>query len=371
MFVNNSRSVSRFIAGRVNLRIKIKCMQKIKTALLSYGMSGKVFHAPFLELHPGFELIGAWERTTKHIQDDFPFTVSYPSLDAVLTDDIDLVVVNTPVATHFEYAKAALLAGKNVLVEKAFTTTVSEAVELKEIAEEKKLKLSVFQNRRWDSDFKTVSDVYHKDILGELVEAEIHFDRYNPKLSPKLHKETANAGAGMLKDLGSHIIDQALCLFGFPQSLFADIRVTRNDSLVDDWFDITLFYAQFRVRLKASFFVREPLPAYILHGKKGSFLKSRGDIQEDELKLGKKPMVSDWGIEPIYKSGVLHTEIEGSVVRENIPTIHGNYYDFFEGLYQSIRKGGREPVTAQNGIDVIRIIEAAINSNATKKTIIF
>ena len=346
-------------------------MQKVKTALLSYGMSGKVFHAPFLELHPGFELIGAWERTTKRIQGDFPFAVSYPSLEAVLSDDIDLVVVNTPVATHFEYAKAALLAGKHTLVEKAFTATLAEAQELKEIAEEQKLNLAVFQNRRWDSDFKTVSDIYKKNILGEIVEAEIHFDRYNPNLSPKLHKETANSGAGILKDLGPHIIDQALCLFGFPQSLFADIRITRNDSLVDDWFDITLFHNHFRVRLKASFFVREPLPAYILHGKKGSFLKSRGDIQEDELKLGKKPMVSDWGIEPIYKSGVLHTEIEGAVVRENIPTLPGNYYDFFEGLYQSIRKGHPEPVTAQDGIDVMRIIEAAIESNIIKKPIIF
>ena len=346
-------------------------MQKIKTALLSYGMSGKIFHAPFLELHPGFELIGAWERSKALIHEDFPTVKSYPSLDAVLQDDVGLVIVNTPVATHFEYAKAALLAGKHVLVEKAFTTTVAEAEELKEIADAEKLKLAVFQNRRWDSDFKTVRDIFQKNILGDIVEAEIHFDRYNPNLSAKLHKETANPGAGILKDLGPHIIDQALCLFGFPQSLFADIRVTRKDGVVDDWFDITLFYSDLRVRLKASFFIREPLPSYILHGKKGSFLKSRGDVQEDELKLGKKPMVTDWGIEPIFKSGVLHTEIEGSTVRENIPTLHGNYYGFFDSLYQSIKKGIPEPVTAQNGIDVMRIIEAAIESNSKKQQITF
>jgi scyllo-inositol 2-dehydrogenase (NADP+) len=371
MFVNNSGGISCFILRRVNLLSNSTAMQKIKTALLSYGMSGKIFHAPFLELHPGFEITGAWERSKKLINDDFPLVESYPTLEAVLKDDIDLVIVNTPVETHFDYAKKALLAGKHVLVEKAFTTTVAEAEELREIAEGQKLKLSVFQNRRWDSDFKTVKDIFDKDILGEIVEAEIHFDRYNPELSAKKHKESPNAGAGILKDLGPHIIDQALVLFGFPQCIFADIRITRKHSAVDDWFDILLYYPAFRVRLKASFFIREPLPSYILHGTKGSFLKSRGDIQEDELKLGKTPMVTDWGIEPIYKSGVLHTEIEGSTVRENIPTMHGNYYGFFDQLYKAIRKNTPEPVTATDGVNVMRIIEAAIQSNAEKKIIKF
>ncbi|GEP50190.1 oxidoreductase [Flavobacterium noncentrifugens] len=346
-------------------------MQKIKTALLAYGMSGKVFHAPFLELHPGFELTGAWERSKKLIQEDFPLVKSYASIEELLKDEVDLVIVNTPVGTHFEYAKQVLLAGKHALVEKAFTTTVEEAEELKEIADEKGLKLTVFQNRRWDSDFKTVAAIFDKDILGEIVEAEIHFDRYNPNLSPKPHKETANDGAGVLKDLGPHIIDQALVLFGFPDALFADVRKTRENSVVDDWFDILLYYPNTRVRLKAGFFVREPLPSYILHGKKGSFLKSRGDIQEDELKLGKKPMVTDWGKEPEYKSGVLHTDIEGSEVRENIPTIPGNYYGFFDALYHSIRKNQPEPVTSQDGINVMKIIEAAIQSHSQQKIISF
>ena len=346
-------------------------MQKIKTALLAYGMSGKVFHAPFLELHPGFELIGAWERSKKKIHEDYPMAKSYASINELLKDEVDLVIVNTPVGTHFEYAKQVLLAGKHALVEKAFTATVAEAEELKEIADQKGLKLVVFQNRRWDSDFKTVKDIFDKDILGEIVEAEIHFDRYNPNLSPKTHKETANSGAGVLKDLGPHIIDQALVLFGFPDALFADVRKTRENSVVDDWFDILLYYPKTRVRLKAGFFVREPLPSYILHGKKGTFIKSRGDIQEDELKLGKKPMVTDWGKEPEYKSGVLHTEIEGSEVRENVPTIPGNYYGFFDSLYHSIKKNQSEPVSAQDGIDVMKIIEAAFESHAQQRTIRF
>lgn len=347
-------------------------MQQISTALLSYGMSGKIFHAPFLELHPGFELLGAWERSKKLIQEDFPTVKSYASLEEILADkDVELVIVNTPTETHFEYAKAALEAGKHVLVEKAFTATVAEAEELKEIAEEQNLKLAVFQNRRYDSDFKTVKDIFDKDILGETVEAEFHFDRFNPNLSPKAHKEVRSGGSGVLKDLGSHIIDQALFLFGFPESLFADVRSTRENSVVDDWFDITLFYPKFGVRLKASYFVREPLPSYVIHGKKGSFIKSRGDVQEDDLKAGKKPMVTDWGKEPDFRKGVLHTEIESLEVREHVPTLTGNYYYFFDELYQAIKKGKKVPVSAEDGIRTMRIIEAALESSADKKTITF
>ena len=345
-------------------------MQKIKTALLSYGMSGKVFHAPFLTLHSGFELVGSWERSKKLIQEDYPSVTSYPSLEAVLESDATLIVVNTPVGTHFEYAKQVLLAGKHALVEKAFTTTVAEAKELTDLAKAKGLKLAVFQNRRWDSDFKTVQKIIDDNALGEIVEAEFHFDRYNPVLSPKIHKETANAGAGILKDLGPHLIDQALYLFGMPKGVFADIRITREQSIVDDYIDILLYYSDKRVRLKAGFFVREPNPAFVLHGKKGSFLKPRGDVQEDELKLGKKPNLITWGTEPKDKEGLVHTEINGAIIREKVPTLQGNYYDYFDGLYHSILENKPEPVTAQDGTNVMQIIEAAIQSNTEQKVII-
>jgi scyllo-inositol 2-dehydrogenase (NADP+) len=344
-------------------------MQKVKTALLSFGMSGKVFHAPFLELHPGFELVGSWERSQKLIQNDYPNTKSYSSLEALLEDDIDLVVVNTPVASHFEYAKKALLAGKHIIVEKAFTTTVAEAKELDELAKAKGLKLAVFQNRRWDSDFKTVAEVLNQNVLGEIVEAEFHFDRFNPNLSPKAHKETSNSGAGILKDLGPHIIDQALCLFGYPKAVFADIRITRDQSVVDDWFDIVLFYSNFRVRLKAGFFVREAIPAYILQGKKGSFLKSRGDVQEDNLKAGLLPNLASWGTESIDNQGLLHTEIEGEIIQKRIPTLQGNYNSFFECMYQAILNNSPVPVSAEEGTQVMQIIEAAINSSSERKAI--
>lgn len=344
-------------------------MKKIKTALLSYGMSGRVFHAPFLELHDGFELTGSWERSKKLIQNDYPQVKSYSSLEELLADDIDLVIVNTPVETHYEYAKKALLAGKHALVEKAFTTTAAEAEELLAIAKEKNLKLTVYQNRRWDSDFKTVKQVVDQGLLGDIVEAEFHFDRYNPNLSPKTHKETANAGAGIIKDLGPHLIDQALYLFGYPDTVFADIRILREGSLVDDYMDILLYYPDKRVRLKAGFFVREAIPAYAVHGKKGSFLKSRGDIQEDMLKTGEKPNVTTWGTEPEDKSGLLHTEINGEIIRKTIPTLQGNYYDLFDGLYVSITQDKEEPVTAEDGIRTMKIIDAAIASSEQKRSI--
>lgn len=344
-------------------------MQKIKTALLSYGMSGKVFHAPFLELHSGFELMGSWERSKKLIQNDYPNVESFPSLESVLESDAELVIVNTPVGTHFEYAKKVLESGKHAIVEKAFTTTVEEAEALRDLAKAKGLKLAVFQNRRWDSDFKTVQKIISENCLGEIIEAEFHFDRYNPNLSPKTHKETANDGAGILKDLGPHLIDQALVLFGFPKAVFADIRITRVQSLVDDYVDILLYYSDKRVRLKAGFFVREANPSYVLHGRKGSFLKPRGDVQEDDLKLGLKPNLSNWGTESMEKEGLLHTEMNGNIIREKVPTLQGNYYHFFNGVYLSIRENKTEPVTAKEGVNVMKIIEAAIQS-ATKKQVI-
>ena len=344
-------------------------MQKIKTALLSYGMSGKVFHAPFINFHPGFELLGSWERSKKLIHHDFPEVKSYATVEDLLNDEADLVIVNTPVDTHYEYAKKVLLAGKHTLVEKAFTTTVAQAQELAAIAKEKGVKLAVFQNRRWDSDFKTVQKIISDKLLGEIVEAEFHFDRYNPLLSPKQHKETANSGAGILKDLGPHLIDQALCLFGLPKAVFADIRITREHSLVDDYLDILLYYSNFRVRLKAGFFVREAIPAYVIHGKKGSFLKPRGDVQEEELKAGKKLNLDMWGTESSEKRGFLHTEINGEIVKEYIPTLQGNYYDFFDGVYNSIINDTTEPVTAQDGVQVMQIIEAAILSSERKTVI--
>lgn len=337
--------------------------KEIRTALLSFGMSGRVFHAPFLHLHTGFQLIGAWERSKKVMHTHYEYAKSYGSLEELLADkSIDLVVVNTPTYTHYEYAKAALLAGKHVIVEKAFVTNTREAEELRDLAVSSKLKLSVFQNRRWDSDFKTVKKIVDEQALGDLVEATIGFTRYRPELSPKTHKENPGPGAGIIKDLGAHVIDQAVHLFGMPESVFADIGVTRSGSQVDDYFDILLSYQNTRVHVRGGYFYREPTPDFALHGTKGSFLKTRSDVQEDQLQVAMKPDAEGYGVESDDHAGMLHTEQHGEVIRRKIETLRGDYMEYFEGVYQAIQKDVSEPVTAQEGVHVMKIIDAAFES---------
>ncbi|MBM3176795.1 MAG: Gfo/Idh/MocA family oxidoreductase [Bacteroidetes bacterium] len=344
-------------------------MDKIKTTLLSYGMSGKVFHAPFLTTHPGFHLSGAWERSKKQIQKDYPWTKSFDSLKEVLESDAELVVVNTPNLTHFEFTAACLRAGKHVMVEKAFTTNAQEAIELENLAKQQGLVLTIFQNRRWDSDFLTTKKILESEKLGTIVEAQLSYDRYNPTLSPKVHKETLSQGSGILKDLGPHLIDQALVLFGLPQAVYADLRITREHSQVDDYFELILFYPEGRARLHSGYFVKEPGPAYILHGKNGSFLKHRSDIQETALQAGRKPDEPEWGREPDTEAGLLHLHLNGQSVKERVPTEPGNYRHFYEGVFQSIRHQGKPPVTPTEGIAVMKIIDAALQSQAEGKKI--
>ena len=344
-------------------------MQPIKTALCSFGMSGWVFHAPFIHLHEGFELYAVLERTKNLAAEKYPGIKTFRSLEEMLTDNsIELVIVNTPNYTHFKYAKLSLLAGKHVVVEKPFTNTVAEAEELIALAAKQNKKISVYQNRRWDSDFKTVQQVVQQKLLGEVVEAEIHFDRYNEALSYKLHKETPGAGAGILPDLGPHLIDQALQLFGMPDAVFADATNLRPISQVDDYIELILFYKNLRVRLKAGYLVREALPAYIFHGTKGSFIKPRADVQETDLQKGINPAAQHWGTEPEEGKGLLHTDKDGkNIIREYISSQTGNYMEFYNGLYNALRYNKPLPVTAEEGLNVIRIIEAAFQSVEEKR----
>lgn len=345
-------------------------MLQIRTAILSFGISGRVFHAPFIHLHPGFELYGVWERTKSESVSFYPGIKIFRTLEELLADgSIELVIVNTPTATHFDYTKKVLEAGKHAVVEKAFTTTVEEAIQLKELADSSGKIVSVFQNRRWDSDFKTVKKIVQEGWLGEIMEAEFHFDRYKEELSPKTHKEIPSPGAGLLNDLGPHLIDQALHLFGLPQSVFADLRITRKKSQVDDYFEILLYYPSLRVRLKAGYQVREPFPAYVVHGRKGSFLKSRGDVQESHLLANELPNLTDWGTEAETEQGLLHTEKDGRLLREKVPTLQGNYYAYYEGIYQSIRNHAPIQVTTQDGINVMKVINTCFRSNEAKKVI--
>jgi predicted dehydrogenase len=342
----------------------------IKTALCSFGMSGLVFHSPFLSINPGFNFYAVWERTKNEAQKKFPNVITYRTFDEMLNDElVELVIVNTPNYTHFEYAKKALQAGKHVIVEKPFTVTVKEAQELIDLAKNQNKILSVYQNRRYDSDYKTIKKVLDKKLLGEVVEAEFHFDRYREELSPKQHKEIPGPGTGVLYDLGAHLIDQALQLFGWPSKLFADIRIIRPVSKVDDYFEVLLYYPNLRVRLKASYSVREALPGYIIHGLKGSFIKPKTDVQEALLQAGNIPGGEDWGREPQTEKGLLHTEINGLEERKYIDSEQGNYDDYYSGIYEAIRNNKPVPVTAEEGMNVIRIIEAAFESSKAQKVI--
>lgn len=342
----------------------------INVALCSFGMSGYVFHAPFLEVNPNYNLYAVLERTKNEAIKKYPNIKTFRTLENMLADDkIELFIVNTPNVDHYEMTKKILIAGKNVVVEKPFTVTFSEAEELIQLAKEKEVILSVYHNRRYDSDFKTVQKILNEGSLGTLMEGEIHYDRFVPELSHKIHKEAPTKGVGSLYDLGSHLIDQALQLFGMPAAVFADLDSKRPNSKVVDYFDVKLYYPNFNVILKSSYFVREPLPSYVLHGTKGSFIKSKADVQEELLIKGYIPNVVNWGIEPESEKGILHTEIDGEVIKKEITSERGNYMDYYEALYKSIRENKDVPVTADEAKNVILIIEKAIKSNLERKVI--
>lgn len=333
-------------------------MKRIQTALIGYGLSGRVFHGPLLKVHQGFEIKAIVTRDPVKVaaaQEDFPDAEILAEETALFTDpELDLVVICTPNVQHFPLAKQALEAGKHVVVEKPFTVTAEEAEILVELAEAKNLSLAVYQNRRYDGDFKTVQQILHSGDLGRLVAFESHFDRYRPE--PKTHswREEALPGSGILYDLGSHLIDQTLCLFGMPDSLYADMAAERLGA-VDDAFEVILYYPDLKVTLKASALIKEPTPRFALYGTQGAYVKYGLDPQEDALRNGKLPNSPKWGMESEADWGYLNAE-NG---REKLPTLPGSYIDFYEGVYQALVSGAPLPISGRDGLAVIRLIEAA------------
>lgn len=345
-------------------------MKPINAVLCSFGMSGYVFHAPFLELSSKFNLYGVWERTKNKAEKIYPNIKTFRSLEDLLADNaIELVIVNTPSVTHYDFAKKVINAGKHLVVEKPFTATVLEAEELIQLANDKNVKLSVYHNRRYDSDFKTVQKILKQGMLGDMVDAEIHFDRFDPGLSYKHHKEVPTPAVGSLYDLGSHLIDQALVLFGMPNAVFADLDSYRPNSKVEDYFDVKLFYNTHRVTLKSSYYVREPLPGNIFHGTKGSFIKTKADVQEEQLQAGIKPGSLNFGVEPESESGLLHTEQDGKILKKYIPTLGGNYMTYYDGIYNALRNNEQLPVKAEEAMNVIKVIEIAKRSDKERRVI--
>lgn len=284
-------------------------------------------------------------------------------------DNLQLIVVNTPVQTHFDYAKQAIEAGKSVIVEKPFTVTSGEAVILAQLAKERNVFLSVYQNRRYDGDYRAIKNVVEQNLLGELKEVEMRFDRYRPGYSGKEHKEGRLPGAGSLHDLGAHLIDQALQLFGWPLQLFADIRRLRKDVEANDYFELLLYYPSLRVRIKSTIFARETFYAYILHGEKGTYLQQRSDMQEQQLLAGVIPSIESWCPPPPLPDGLLHTEKEGRVIREATTSSPGNYMGYYNDVYKSLSGAGANPVPAGDAVKTMMIIDAAFNSADTGKIV--
>jgi predicted dehydrogenase len=338
-------------------------MNSIKTGICSYGMSGKLFHAPFIEAHPGFELSAIVERNNNDSRELYPKSKLYRSVEELIADaSLQLIIVNTPTHLHFDHVQKALLAGKHVVIEKPFTITVKEAEELTALAKNQKVQLTIYQNRRYDGDYRAVKKVVEEKLLGELREVEIRYDRYRPVYNGKPHKEGDLPGAGIIYDLSPHLVDQALQLFGWPKALFADVWKMREDVVPPDYFEMLFYYDHFRVRLKATCICRETIPGYMLHGMKGSFLQQRSDMQEQQLLAGEVPSLENWCPAPEKPDGLLHTEINGEVIRKQQTSAAGNYMGYYDDLHRSLTGKGPNPVPPEDGINTIRIIEAALTS---------
>jgi len=343
-------------------------MKEINTALCSYGMSGMVFHGPLLEVHPGFRITKILERKRRISEGKHPDAVIVRDLSAVVEDpDVEMVVVNTPDHLHAEMARSALEAGKHVVVEKPFTLDPADGEELIGLAREKGVLLSVFQNRRWDGDFLTVKEIIQTGKLGRLVEYESHFDRYRTAIQPSW--KDLSTGTGTLYNLGSHLVDQALHLFGMPGRLFCDSRLLRDGARTDDSFDLLLHYPGFKCLLRSSYLVREPGPRFILHGTDGSFLKWGIDPQEEALKEGAVPGTVGWGEEPEPEWGRINTTFFGERLDGKYPTLPGNYLAFYDALHGAIRKGDPLPVDPAEALNVVRIIQAAYRSSREARVI--
>jgi scyllo-inositol 2-dehydrogenase (NADP+) len=330
----------------------------LNTALIGFGLSGRYLQAPFFLTNPFFNLKYI-VSASQNPQEIYPSVEVLRSLEEVLSNpEIDLVSISSPNDTHYGYVRQCLLAGKHVLVEKPFTSTVAEAEELILLAKKQKKILSVFQNRRFDSDFMTVQKIIENNFLGELLTFEIHFDRHKPILNQKRWKETTGPGSGIIYDLGSHIIDQTLVLFGKPKTISGETFSQREGSEIDDAFNIRLDYGKLKVILKSSLLVREEGPRYILHGTKGSFIKYGLDVQEDHLKAGIMPNMAGFGTESVEKWGILNTEINGQHFRGNIETEVGNWGLLFQNLYEAIVEGKELLIKPEQIVEQIRIIEA-------------
>lgn len=343
----------------------------IHVGLVGYGMAGAVFHAPLIASTPGLMLDTIVSSQPEKVHQDFPTIAVVPTLEHLLAQpEITLVVIATPNEVHYDLAKQALTAGKHVVVEKPFVLHVSQGEELMRLARQQQVVLSVFHNCRWNNDFLTIRRLLQQGLLGELATYEAHYDRYRPLVRNRW-RERAEPGAGILYDLGSHLIDQALCLFGLPQAIWADVQTQRINAQADDYFHLVLSYPRLRVILHAGSLVRASGPRFQLHGSAGSFLKSGFDSQAEALLAGKHPGDPGWGEDPAEQYGTITTNIGNLTIEGSIKTLPGCYEVFYQGIVEAILSGKPAPVTVQEATNTIRVIEAAWQSQQEHRTILF
>ncbi len=342
----------------------------IRVGIAGFGMSARIMQIPFLQVNKNYKIAAVLERHGQQSKTLLPDVTVVTNIEELVNlPEVDLVIISTPNHTHFQYAEKALLAGKHVVVEKPFTDTINEAKILIELSRRMNLTLSVYQNRRYVADFLTVKQVLANKLLGDVVEFEAHYDRYRPEVVHNSWKEQGRLGSGTLYNLGSHLIDQALTLFGSPKRLYADIRMQRPGVKTDDYFDIQLDYGSFKAILKSCLLVREHGPRFIIHGTKGSFIKYGEDVQEEMLNKGISPDSAGWGNDPENQWGLLHTEKDGHVIKETYPSVKGSFGIFYDELYETLVNGAPLKVTPEQGYNIIRIIELALKSSKKKAVV--
>jgi scyllo-inositol 2-dehydrogenase (NADP+) len=338
----------------------------IQVGLLGYGLAGSTFHAPVIKAVPGLTIAAVFTSRTADVARDLPQAEVVATPAQIFAHPrIELVVIATPNPTHFELAAQALRAGKHVVIDKPMTTTSADADALIALAAERGRLLSVYQNRRWDNDFLTVKALIEAGRLGRVYGYEAHFDRFRPAIKPGW-RENPQPGSGILFDLGSHLIDQALALFGMPETVMADVFMQRPQAQVDDYIHLVLGYGNRRAILRAGTIVCEPGPRFALHGDAGSFLKYGMDGQEAALKAGLPVGAPDWGRDDPAAFGTLVT---AAGERETIATVPGGYAAFYAGMAAAIAGEKPVPVPAIEARNVIAMIELARRSAEEGRTV--
>ena len=344
---------------------------QINTAIASFGMSGQVFHGPFLKVNSKFRVTQILERSKNISLKLFPDAEIVRSFDQILSNsEIELVIINTPDVFHFAMAKQALKAGKHVVIEKPITQKSNEAAELIRLAKQNKVLLTVYQNRRWDGDFLTVQKVLADNKLGRLIEFESNFDRYRVEIKPNTWKEQGDEYSGVLYNLGAHMIDQIYLLFGKPKAVTAHLKIVRTAGIITDYYNIRFEYDGFSALTKCSYLVKNAGPRYIINGEFGTFNKTGIDPQEEQLKAGSLPIGDNWGAEPPEEWGTVFYEKDGEDYEELVETLPGNYNIFYENVFDAIRNGAELFVKPEETFEVLKIMEACKESSLEKRTII-